>query len=130
MSDFIPAIYEKRHKYFLNFSNKFFGENFWNKVLEDDEFSCAWLCAFYTIVKSRCNTSNEETSEIIYNSLKKKFLKKESYDNFYQILKKNNFKLGFKGNIPFLNSKLKTAFDAFENLYLRYEIKMAERGKI
>ena len=44
--------------------------------------------------------------------------------------KKHNFKLGFKGNIPFLNSKLKTAFDAFENLYLRYEIKMAERGKI
>ena len=127
---FIPAIYEKRHEYFLNFANKFFGENFWNKVLEDDEFSCAWLCAFYTIVKSRCNTSNEETSEIIYNSLKKKFLKKESYDNFCQILKKHNLKLGFKSNIPFLNSKLKRAFDAFENLYLRYEIKMAERGKI
>ena len=130
MSDFIPAIYEKRHKYFLNFANKFFGENFWNKVLEDDEFSCAWLCAFYTIVKSRCNTSNEETSEIIYNSLKKKFLKEESYYSFCQILKKNNLKLGFKSNTPFLNSKLKTAFDAFENLYLKYEIKMAERGKI
>ena len=34
---FIPAIYEKRHEYFLNFANKFFGENFWSKVLEDDE---------------------------------------------------------------------------------------------
>ncbi len=127
---FDPSIYEKRHKYFLNFANKFFVEDFWEKVLKDEKGACIFLCAFYSAVKNRCDTSVKATSEIVYNSLKKKCLKNETYENFFEILEKHNLKLGFKSYIPFLNSDLKKAFNSFEILYSDYEMQMKEKGEI
>ena len=127
---FIPEIYEKRHEFYLNFANKFFVEDFWEKVLNDEKAACAFLCAFYSAIKNRCNTSVKETSEIVYNSLKKKCLKNQTYEDFYKILNKHNLKLGFKANIPFLNSDLKKAFNSFEILYSDYEMQMQEKGEI
>ena len=127
---FIPEIYEKRHKFYLNFVDEVFVQDFWGKVLNDEKSACAFLCAFYSAIKNRCNTSVKETSEIVYNSLKKKCLKNETYENFCQILEKHNNKLGFKSNIPFLNSELKKAFNSFEILYSDYEMQMREKGKI
>ena len=48
---FIPEIYEKRHEFYLNFANKFFVEDFWEKVLNDEKAACAFLCAFYSAIK-------------------------------------------------------------------------------
>ena len=127
---FIPSIYEKRHEFYLNFANKFFVEDFWEKVLNDEKAACAFLCAFYSAIKNRCNTSVKETSEIVYNSLKSKCLKNKTYEDFYKILNKHNLKLGFKANIPFLNSDLKKAFNSFEILYSDYEMQMQEKGEI
>ena len=127
---FIPEIYEKRHKFYLNFVEEVIVQDLWEKVLNEEQAACAFLCAFYTTVKGRCNTSNEETSEIVYNSLKKKCLKNETYENFCQILEKHNNKLGLKSNIPLLNSELKKAFSSFEQIYLYYETKMQEKGEI
>jgi len=127
---FDPSIYEKRHTFFLNFANKFFVEDFWEKVLKDEKAACIFLCAFYSAVKNRCDTSIKGTSEIVYNSLKKKCLKNETYENFYKILEKHNLKIGFKSNIPFLNSNIKKAFNSFEILYSDYEMQMKEKGEI
>ena len=127
---FVPSIYEKRHEFYLNFANEFFTKELWGKVLNEDKNACVLLCAFYSTIKSRCNTSVKETSEIVYNSLKSKCLKDETYEDFYKILNKHNLKLGFKANIPFLNSELKKGFDAFEKIYLLYETKMHEKGVI
>ena len=127
---FIPAIYEKRHEFYLNFANEFFTKELWEKVLDEDKNACVLLCAFYSAIKNRCNTSVKETSEIVYNSLKSKCLKDETYEDFYKILNKHNLKLGFKANIPFLNSELKKGFEAFEKMYLFYETKMQEKGEI
>ena len=128
--NFIPSVYERRDWYFLNFANKFFGKNFWNKVLDEDKVSCIFLCAFYTIVQTRCNLSKEETLRIIYNSLKEKFFTNETFEDFCIIFKKYNNKFGLKGLIPFFNSDIKKTFDNFEFLYLKYEEKMHERGDI
>ena len=57
-------------------------------------------------------------------------LKNQTYEDFYKILNKHNLKLGFKANIPFLNSDLKKAFNSFEQIYLYYETKMQEKGEI
>ena len=127
---FIQSIYDKRHKFYLNFANEFFTKEFWEKVLDEDKNACVLLCAFYSAIKNRCNTSVKETSEIVYNSLKSKCLKDETYEDFYKILNKHNLKLGFKANIPFLNSELKKGFEAFEKMYLFYETKMQEKGEI
>ena len=127
---FIPEIYERRHEFYSNFANKFFTEEFWGKVLGDEKIASIYLCAFYSAIKNRCNTSVKETSEIVYNSLKSKCLKNQTYEDFYKILNKHNLKLGFKANIPFLNSELKKAFNSFEKLYLYYETKMHEKGTI
>ena len=127
---FIPEIYERRHEFYLNFANKFFTEEFWGEVLVDEKIACVYLCAFYSAIKNRCNTSVKETSEIVYNSLKSKCLKNQTYEDFYKILNKHNLKLGFKANIPFLNSELKKQFESFEYLYLSYERKTQERGEI
>ena len=127
---FIPEIYEKRHEFYLNFANEFFTKELWEKVLDEDKNACVLLCAFYSAIKNRCNTSVKETSEIVYNSLKSKCLKDETYEDFYKILNKHNLKLGFKSNIPFLNSELKKGFEAFEKMYLFYETKMQEKGEI
>ena len=127
---FIPEIYEKRHEFYLNFANEFFTKELWEKVLDEDKNACVLLCAFYSAIKNRCNTSVKETSEIVYNSLKSKCLKDETYEDFYKILNKHNLKLGFKANIPFLNSELKKGFEAFEKMYLFYETKMQEKGEI
>ena len=62
--------------------------------------------------------------------LKKKCLKNETYENFFEILEKHNLKLGFKSYIPFLNSDLKKAFNSFEILYSDYEMQMKEKGEI
>ena len=127
---FIQSIYDKRHKFYLNFANEFFTKELWEKVLDEDKNACVLLCAFYSAIKNRCNTSVKETSEIVYNSLKSKCLKDETYEDFYKVLNKHNLKLGFKANIPFLNSELKKKFDAFEKMYLFYETKMQEKGEI
>ena len=127
---FVPSIYEKRHEFYLNFANEFFTKELWEKVLDEDKKACVLLCAFYSAIKNRCNTSVKETSEIVYNSLKSKCLKDETYEDFYKILNKHNLKLGFKSNIPFLNSELKKGFEAFEKMYLFYETKMYEKGEI
>tara|TARA_Y100000310_G_C20498548_1_gene722747 strand:- start:581 stop:970 length:390 start_codon:yes stop_codon:yes gene_type:complete len=127
---FIQSIYDKRHKFYLNFANEFFTKELWEKVLDEDKNACVLLCAFYSAIKNRCNTSVKETSEIVYNSLKSKCLKDETYEDFYKILNKHNLKLGFKANIPFLNSELKKGFEAFEKMYLFYETKMQEKGEI
>ena len=127
---FIQSIYDKRHKFYLNFANEFFTKELWEKVLDEDKNACVLLCAFYSAIKNRCNTSVKETSEIVYNSLKSKCLKDETYEDFYKILNKHNLKLGFKANIPFLNSELKKGFEAFEKMYLFYETKMYEKGEI
>tara|TARA_Y100000031_G_scaffold8284_1_gene9231 strand:+ start:59 stop:448 length:390 start_codon:yes stop_codon:yes gene_type:complete len=127
---FIQSIYDKRHKFYLNFANEFFTKELWEKVLDEDKNACVLLCAFYSAIKNRCNTSVKETSEIVYNSLKSKCLKDETYEDFYKILNKHNLKLGFKSNIPFLNSELKKGFEAFEKMYLFYETKMQEKGEI
>ena len=127
---FVPSIYEKRHEFYLNFANEFFTKELWEKVLDEDKNACVLLCAFYSAIKNRCNTSVKETSEIVYNSLKSKCLKDETYEDFYKILNKHNLKLGFKANIPFLNSELKKGFEAFEKMYLFYETKMQEKGEI
>ena len=127
---FVPSIYEKRHEFYLNFANEFFTKELWEKVLDEDKNACVLLCAFYSAIKNRCNTSVKETSEIVYNSLKSKCLKDETYEDFYKILNKHNLKLGFKANIPFLNSELKRKFEAFEKMYLFYETKMHEKGEI
>ena len=127
---FIQSIYEKRHEFYLNFANEFFTKELWEKVLDEDKNACVLLCAFYSAIKNRCNTSVKETSEIVYNSLKSKCLKDETYEDFYKILNKHNLKLGFKSNIPFLNSELKKGFEAFEKMYLFYETKMQEKGEI
>ncbi len=127
---FIQSIYEKRHEFYLNFANEFFTKELWEKVLDEDKNACVLLCAFYSAIKNRCNTSVKETSEIVYNSLKSKCLKDETYEDFYKILNKHNLKLGFKANIPFLNSELKKGFEAFEKMYLFYETKMQEKGEI
>ena len=127
---FIQSIYDKRHKFYLNFANEFFTKELWEKVLDEDKNACVLLCAFYSAIKNRCNTSVKETSEIVYNSLKSKCLKDETYEDFYKILNKHNLKLGFKSNIPFLNSELKKGFEAFEKMYLFYETKMHEKGEI
>ena len=79
---FVPSIYEKRHEFYLNFANAFFVKEFWGKVLNDDDAACGMLCAFYTMIQARCNTSKEETSEIVFNSLKQKCLNNESYESF------------------------------------------------
>ena len=127
---FIQSIYDKRHKFYLNFANEFFTKELWEKVLDEDKNACVLLCAFYSAIKNRCNTSVKETSEIVYNSLKSKCLKDETYEDFFKILNKHNLKLGFKSNIPFLNSELKKGFEAFEKMYLFYETKMQEKGEI
>ena len=127
---FVPSIYEKRHEFYLNFANEFFTKELWGKVLNEDKNACVLLCAFYSTIKSRCNTSVKETSEIVYNSLKTKCLNNETYEDFYKILNKHNLNLGFKANIPFVNSELKKGFDAFEKMYLFYETKMHEKGEI
>ena len=127
---FIQSIYDKRHKFYLNFANEFFTKELWEKVLDEDKNACVLLCAFYSAIKNRCNTSVKETSEIVYNSLKSKCLKDETYEDFYKILNKHNLKLGFKANIPFLNSDLKKAFNSFEILYSDYEMQMQEKGEI
>ena len=127
---FVPSIYEKRQEFYLNFANEFFTKELWEKVLDEDKNACVLLCAFYSAIKNRCNTSVKETSEIVYNSLKSKCLKDETYEDFYKILNKHNLKLGFKANIPFLNSELKKGFEAFEKMYLFYETKMQEKGEI
>jgi len=127
---FVPSIYEKRHEFYLNFANEFFTKELWEKVLDEDKNACVLLCAFYSAIKNRCNTSVKETSEIVYNSLKSKCLKDETYEDFYKILNKHNLNLGFKANIPFVNSELKKGFDAFEKIYLLYETKMHEKGVI
>ena len=127
---FIQSIYDKRHKFYLNFANEFFTKELWEKVLDEDKNACVLLCAFYSAIKNRCNTSVKETSEIVYNSLKNKCLNNETYEDFYKILNKHNLKLGFKANIPFLNSELKKGFEAFEKMYLFYETKMQEKGEI
>ena len=127
---FIPEIYNNRDKYFLNFANEFFGKNFWIKVIEEDKYSCILLCGFFTIIKSRCNTSKSETSEIVYNSLKEKFSIEENYEEFSAILEKNNQSYGFKSVIPFLNSDIKKVMNSFEKMYLFYETKMHEKGEI
>ena len=127
---FIQSIYDKRHKFYLNFANEFFTKELWEKVLDEDKNACVLLCAFYSAIKNRCNTSVKETSEIVYSSLKSKCLKDETYEDFYKILNKHNLKLGFKANIPFLNSELKKGFEAFEKMYLFYETKMQEKGEI
>tara|TARA_B100001971_G_C17852711_1_gene364198 strand:+ start:59 stop:448 length:390 start_codon:yes stop_codon:yes gene_type:complete len=127
---FIQSIYDKRHKFYLNFANEFFTKELWEKVLDEDKNACVLLCAFYSAIKNRCNTSVKETSEIVYSSLKSKCLKDETYEDFYKILNKHNLKLGFKSNIPFLNSELKKGFEAFEKMYLFYETKMQEKGEI
>ena len=127
---FIQSIYDKRHKFYLNFANEFFTKELWEKVLDEDKNACVLLCAFYSAIKNRCNTSVKETSEIVYNSLKSKCLKDETYEDFYKILNKHNLNLGFKANIPFVNSEIKKGFDAFEKMYLFYETKMQEKGEI
>ena len=127
---FIQSIYDKRHKFYLNFANEFFTKELWEKVLDEDKNACVLLCAFYSAIKNRCNTSVKETSEIVYNSLKNKCLNNETYEDFYKILNKHNLKLGFKSNIPFLNSELKKGFEAFKKMYLFYETKMQEKGEI
>ncbi len=127
---FIQSIYDKRHKFYLNFANEFFTKELWEKVLDEDKNACVLLCAFYSAIKNRCNTSVKETSEIVYNSLKSKCLKDETYEDFYKILNKHNLKLGLKANIPFLNSKLKKEFESFDYLYLSYEKKIQEKGEI
>ena len=127
---FIPEIYEKRHEFYLNFSNEFFPKDFWDKVLDDNNAACGTLCAFYTMVEGRCNTSKEETYEIVFNSLKKKCLEKETFENFSQILKKNLNKLGKKSILPFFNQDLKKAFKSFETLYMMYESEMQKKGEI
>ena len=127
---FIQSIYDKRHEFYLNFANEFFTKELWEKVLDEDKNACVLLCAFYSAIKNRCNTSVKETSEIVYNSLKSKCLKDETYEDFFKILNKHNLKLGFKSNIPFLNSELKKGFEAFEKMYLFYETKMQEKGEI
>ena len=127
---FIQSIYNKRHEFYLNFANEFFTKELWEKVLDEDKNACVLLCAFYSAIKNRCNTSVKETSEIVYNSLKSKCLKDETYEDFYKVLNKHNLKLGFKANIPFLNSELKKGFEAFEKMYLFYETKMQEKGEI
>ena len=83
---FIPEIYEKRHEFYLNFANEFFTKEFWEKVLQEESIACVYLCAFYSAIKGRCNTSVNETSEIVYNSLKKKCLKNQTYEDFYKII--------------------------------------------
>ena len=66
---YIETIYLKRHEYFLNFANSFFTKEFWDQILQDHNPSCGFLSAFYTMVQARCDTSKEETSKIVFNSL-------------------------------------------------------------
>ena len=62
---FIQSIYDKRHKFYLNFANEFFTKELWEKVLDEDKNACVLLCAFYSAIKNRCNTSVKETSSKI-----------------------------------------------------------------
>ena len=101
---FIPEIYEKRHEFYLNFANEFFPKDFWDKVLDDNNAACGTLCGFYTMVEARCNTSKEETYEIVFNSLKKKCLEKATFENFSQILKKQKSKFFFQAFCEYVKS--------------------------
>ena len=128
--NYIPEIHEKRHTYFKNFAESFFGKKIWENVLNKDKTSCIWLSAFFQTIVVRGGVSNEEATDIVYNSLKDKFLGDCSYDEFLAVFQRNNSKIGFKSSIPFLNFGTKKTFDIFEGLYLKYELKMHERGEI
>ncbi len=127
---YIETIYLKRHEYFLNFANSFFTKEFWDQILQDHNPSCGFLSAFYTMVQARCDTSKEETSKIVFNSLKEKCLKNESYEGFIKVLDKNLKKMGAISIFPFFNRDLKKAFKSFELLYMQYEADMHKQNEI
>ena len=124
---FIQSIYDKKEEYFERFASEFFHKDFWKQLSKNDPKISAFFCAFYTLVKSRCNLDDNEASKIVYQSLKKKCVGIPSYNNFKEALDENLNKIGSES---FSNKDIETSMSAFEALYLQWEMKMANEGFI
>ena len=123
---FVQNVYDKRHEFFKRFGDEFFHEEFWIKVSQNqDTFFDATLCAFYSMVKARCDIDDNETSKIVFNSMKDKCKNFPSYDDFKQILDE---KLDETGSNSFSDEGIEKGMKAFEMLYMQWELKMVDEG--
>tara|TARA_Y100000992_G_scaffold298033_1_gene262551 strand:+ start:977 stop:1369 length:393 start_codon:yes stop_codon:yes gene_type:complete len=125
---FIQSIYDKKDEFFKRFGNEFFDKEFWVKLnQEQNTYFDATLCGFYNMVKARCDTDDNETSKIVYNSMKDKCKKFPSFKNFKKILDE---KLNETGSSSFSNDEIEKGMKAFEMLYMQWEVKMLKEGFI
>ena len=125
---FIQNVYDKRHEFFKRFGDEFFNEDFWIKLIQNQgAIFEATLCAFYTMVKARCDIGDNETSKIVFNSMKDKCKNFPSFDDFKKILDE---KLNETGSSSFSNDEIEKGMKAFEMLYMQWELKMVDEGFI
>ena len=101
--------------------------NFFIKIKDQDLQACCFLCQFYKIIKFRCDTDDNETSKIAFNSLKKKCLGSLKYEMFKEELDLNLYKhTGFKSHF----GQTKDLMNACHALYLDWELRMLNEGYI
>ena len=124
---FEKSIYDKRNTYFKKFANEFFHKDFWKKVKEQDLQACCYLCQFYKVIKFRCDTDDNETSKIAFDSMKKKCLGSLKYEKFKEELDLNLSKhTGFKSRF----GERRDHMNYFHTEYLDWELKMLNQGYI
>ena len=125
---FSQSIFDKKEEFYKRFALEFFDEGYWLKIqTNDNDMIDAFICAFYTTIKTRCELGDIETSEIVYKSMKAKCKKMPSYNEFKIVLDKKISKTGFTS---FFNSDIKKGMKAFESLYLQWELKMLDEGYV
>ena len=124
---FEQSIYDKRNEFYKKFANEFFHKDFWKKVKEQDLQDCCFLCQFYKVIKFRCDTDDNETSKIAFDSMKKKCLGSLKYEKFKEELDLNLSKhTGFKSRF----GERRDNMNNFHALYLDWELKMLNDGYI
>ena len=122
---FSQSVFDKKEEFYKRFATEFFDKSFWKKLSKYDPKISGFLCGFYTAIKTRCDLDDNETSKLVYNSLKTKCTGMPSYNEFKKVLDENMSKTGFKS---FFNRDIKISMEAFETLYLEWESKMVEEG--
>ena len=122
---FSQSVFDKKEEFYKRFASDFFTKEAWKKMSSYDPKISGFLCGFYTVIKTRCDLDDAETSKLVYKSLKSKCSGMPSYDKFKNVLDENMSKTGFKS---FFNKDIKTSMEAFEALYLQWELKMVDEG--
>ena len=124
---FEQSIYDKRNIFYKKFANEFFHKDFWEKIKKQDLMACCFLCQFYKVIKMRCDTDDNETSKIAFDSLKKKCLGNLKYEEFKEELDLNLSKhTGFKSRF----GERRDHMNYFHTEYLDWELKMLNQGYI